>query len=272
MKRIILFFILTTTIFANFEVAPQIQELNLDKQFTQTIHLKNGTNKVKKIKIYPQKPSDQKSEELYMGDWVIVYPKIVYLKPNGKQTIRMAARVPKGLKDGEYRAQLVFEELPTVKSKEDVAEGEVSAQIEILYKLISTIYGYKGDIVRSGEFSDFRFLNYNNKKYIASRLVNTGNSAFDASYSLTYYKDNKKVGEAYINVPKIMRENSANTLVELIDMPDETNRVKVKYSYRVKKDIKTEEYEDIDFGEETLDIKYLTLEEYKKTLEKYNDK
>lgn len=263
-------------VYANFQVAPQVQKLSLDRPGTQKIYLKNGTNKLKKIKIYSERPEDQKTKDLYMGNWVIIYPKIVYLKPNSKKVVRMAARPPKGLADGEYRSHLVFEEIPVKKyDNSEKDESKVEVNIDIIHILVSTVYGYSGKLEYGGVFENFQVVTDEKKTYLVSRIINTGTTALDVVYKITYYKDVKKLKTEDLLVGKAMRENYLDSVVELSKISKDTNKMQIEFYYRLKKEAKIvkegeEEYEEFKLGEKIVGIKKITKENYFKELEKKN--
>jgi hypothetical protein len=279
MKRIIVFIylLMISVLYANFEVAPQIQELSLDRQATQKIYLKNGTQKLKKIKIYSRRPEDQKTKDLYMGDWIIVYPKIVYLKPNSKKVIRMAARPPKGLVDGEYRSHLVFEEVPVKKyDNTEKDEEKVGVDLEVIHILVSTVYGYRGKLEYGGNFDDFQVVTDKKKTYLSSKITNTGTTALDVFYKMTYYKDMKKMKTENLLAGKVMRENYLDSVVELNEISMDANKMKVEFYYRVK--IKNregkedeKEYDEFKLGEKLVTIKKISAEKYLEKLKKVQD-
>ena len=277
-QKMILYLLLFSGLYANFEVAPQIQELSLDRQATQKIYLKNGTNKLKKIKIYSRRPENQKTKDLYMGDWVIVYPKVVYLKPNSKKVIRMAARPPKGLAGGEYRSHLVFEEVPVSKySNSEKDDEKVGVDLEVMHILVSTVYGYRGELKYGGNFEDFKIVTDKKQSYLVSVIENTGTTALDVVYKTTYYKDMKKLKTEDLIVGKVMRENSLNPVVELKEISKDANRMKVEFYYRVKiknREGKEEEkeYDEFKLGEKLITIEKISAEKYLKELEEKTNK
>lgn len=277
-KKVIIYLLLFSGLYADFEVAPQIQELSLDRQATRKIYLKNGTNKLKKIKIYSRRPEDQKTKDLYMGDWVIVYPKIVYLKPNSKKVIRMAARPPKGLVEGEYRSHLVFEEVPVKKyDNTEKDEEKVGVNLEVVHILVSTVYGYRGKLNYGGNFDDFQVVTDKKKTYLVSKITNTGTTALDVFYKITYYKDMKKLKTEELMVGKVMRENYSDFFVELNKISKDANKMKVEFYYKVKierREGKEEEkeYDEFKLGEKLITIKKISAEKYLKELEKKTNK
>jgi P pilus assembly chaperone PapD len=275
-KKIMIYLILFSTLYGNFEVAPQIQRINLDRPTTRKIYLKNGTDKLKKIKVYSQVPENQKDKSLYMGDWIIVYPKIVYLKPNGKKVLRMAARPPQGLKDGEYRSYLVFEELPTKKNTGEGDNNKVGVNIEVLYKLISTVYGYKGNLIYDGTIKDLKIVKSEKDSILESKVINAGTTALDTFYKITYYKGVKKLKEENIHVGKVMRENTLDSRIKLNKNIKDATNIKIELYYKITKESKGREdtieeiklEEKVFLVEDLLKAKEIKTDEKLKTTEK----
>lgn len=279
-KKVIMFMylLMTSVLFANFQVAPQVQKMDLKRPGTRKIFLKNDTNKLKKIKIYSERPRDQKTKDLYMGDWIIVYPKLVYLKPNSKKVVRIASRPPKDLVDGEYRSNLVFEEIPTKKyGNSEKDETKVGVNLEIIHILVSTVYGYSGKLEYSGIFDDFQVITDKEQTYLASKITNIGTTALDIVYKTTYYENMKKLKTEELLVGKAMRENYRDFVVELNEISKDTDRMKIEYYYRVKKEnnrVKEgeDEYDEFKLGEKIISIERVMKEKYLKELEKKNKK
>lgn len=279
-KKVIMFMylLMTSVLFANFQVAPQVQKMDLKRPGTHKIFLKNDTNKLKKIKIYSERPRDQKTKDLYMGDWIIVYPKLIYLKPNSKKVVRIASRPPKDLLDGEYRSNLVFEEIPTKKyDNSEKDETKVGVNLEIIHILVSTVYGYSGKLEYSGIFDDFQVITDKEQTYLASKITNIGTTALDIVYKTTYYENMKKLKTEELLVGKAMRENYRDFVVELNEISKDTDRMKIEYYYRVKKEnnrVKEgeDEYDEFKLGEKIISIERIMKEKYLKELEKKNKK
>lgn len=62
-------------------------------------------------------------------------PKQVTLKPGGRQIIKISARRPKDLKEGEYRSYLKLVALPSKQKKKDVADMSVKIRVVLSYSL-----------------------------------------------------------------------------------------------------------------------------------------
>lgn len=273
-----MYLLMTSVLFANFQVAPQVQKMDLKRPGTHKIFLKNDTNKLKKIKIYSERPRDQKTKDLYMGDWIIVYPKLVYLKPNSKKVVRIASRPPKDLVDGEYRSNLVFEEIPTKKyDNSEKDETKVGVNLEIIHILVSTIYGYSGELEYNGIFANFQVIDDSEQTYLASKVTNLGTTALDITYKITYYKNMKELKIENLLVGKAMRENYKDFVVELKEISKDADRMKIEYYYRQKKKenkVKEgeDEYDKFKLGEKIISIKRISKEKYLKELEKNKKK
>ena len=59
--------------------------------------------------------TDPNAEEKAAEDMIVYAPRRVTLAPHDPQTIRIAARAPQGLPDGEYRVHLLFRAIPASK-------------------------------------------------------------------------------------------------------------------------------------------------------------
>src|SRR5437764_5884125 len=56
--------------------------------------------------------ADPTAQEKAAADMIVYAPRRVTLAPHEPQSIRIAARPPKGLPDGEYRVHLLFRAIP----------------------------------------------------------------------------------------------------------------------------------------------------------------
>lgn len=220
---------------ASFEVAPPIQILDLNKPLTRQFHLKNNSDKLVKIKIYPRRPDNQKEEKLYMGDWTIVYPKIVYLKPTEKKAVRFAVRTPEGfskMDDGEYRTLLIFEQMENkVYSTEEggAAEEEpASVGLQILHTIAVSVYGNKGEVNHRSELKELRIENVEGEQFIVGDIVNTGNATIDPVVRVTFSSADKVLKEIDQPYPKVIRENTKELKLKIKELPKKTSKIKIE--------------------------------------------
>jgi hypothetical protein len=91
---------------------------------------------------------EDKQNGVYAKDMIRYSPRRVDIAGGGRQTIRIAARRPKDLVDGEYLSHLVFKEIPIKKEREKKDGDETfSVSINPVLKIAIPI------IVRKGELS-----------------------------------------------------------------------------------------------------------------------
>ena len=84
-----------------------------------------------------QDVSEPTAQEKAAADMIIYAPRRVTLAPNQPQSIRIAARPPQGLADGEYRVHLLFRAIPPARP----VTPEGAAKVEgVQFKLIP-VYG-----------------------------------------------------------------------------------------------------------------------------------
>lgn len=143
----------------NFSVAPTRFEVNLDKIITNEITLLNNTTKPMRIESFIETaPGYEKSD---LNESIKLYPKLVSIKPGGKQVVRFRIKPESNMKDGEYKSYVVFKEIP-LKEKDKGEIGKVGAQIKMLTELGISVYGYYGNIIKNVKLENLT-VNYNKK-------------------------------------------------------------------------------------------------------------
>lgn len=94
-------------------------------------------------------PEDANAAEKLAAEMITFAPRRVVLPPNQPQAIRIRARAPEGLPDGEYRAHMLFRAIPDPKSV--VASPTDAAGVDIA---LTPIYGVTIPIiVRQGNLT-----------------------------------------------------------------------------------------------------------------------
>lgn len=143
----------------NFSVAPTRFEVNLDKIVTNEIILLNNTTKPMRIESFIETaPGYEKSD---LNESIKLYPKLVSIKPGGKQVVRFRIKPESNMKDGEYKSYVVFKEVP-LKEKSKGEIEKVGAQIKMLTELGISVYGYYGNIIKDVKVENLA-VNYNKK-------------------------------------------------------------------------------------------------------------
>lgn len=137
MKKIVAIFmtIFSVNLFAlSFSVAPTEFNISLDKNQLYEAYIMNNTFSPLRIEIY--KEDIKGYEDKSITEDIIVFPKIVSIRPGGKQLVRFKVKPNPERKKGVYKSLLVFRENPnnikTVsKSTKDGFETKLNFITEI---------------------------------------------------------------------------------------------------------------------------------------------
>ena len=111
------------------------------------------------------------------GDMIVYAPRRITLAPNEPQSIRINARPPRGLADGEYRVHLLFRAIPPAVPVTQQADSNVKG---VSFKLIP-VYGVTipvivrlGSLQVQGGISNVRVEKREGKPAIALQLDRSG--------------------------------------------------------------------------------------------------
>lgn len=144
MKKILLvltifiFFPFKVMAFLNITMSPEYVILDVEKPTTQEIVVTNQTDKFLRYRISTVKP-DTLSQEYYIGDELIIYPKVISLKPRGKQTIRMRMKKRLSSEGKDFITKIRFQEL-TGEQKKDVIKEEGNMNLSVSFNVDIEIY------------------------------------------------------------------------------------------------------------------------------------
>ena len=156
----IFYFLLILTSYAfNFSVAPTRFEIKLDKVNTNEITLINNTTSPMRLESFVENAPGY--EKYSLNDHIKLYPKIIAIKPGGKQVVRFRIKPEANMTSGEYKSYIVFKEIP-IKEKEKNNTNKVDAQIKMITEVGISVYGYYGNIDKGINISDLK-LSYNEK-------------------------------------------------------------------------------------------------------------
>lgn len=124
----------------NFSIAPTKFNINLNKIETQEAYIINNTAEPLRIEVYVDTAEGYEKNNLNSN--IVVFPKIVSVKPGMKQVVRFRVKPSKDMKKGEYKSLLVFKEKPKdIK----IVTDENSKNFETDFKFITEVaVGVKG--------------------------------------------------------------------------------------------------------------------------------
>ncbi|MCK4260082.1 MAG: fimbria/pilus periplasmic chaperone [Halanaerobiales bacterium] len=173
------------------QVAPHRFVFRIDQSNTQETIVTNVSDKAVRFKIYTEVATDQAPEQ-YLGDWVIVYPRLVSLNPGDQKVIRFSVRPPNDLEDGEYRCYLYVEELYDKSAEATEVEG-VLMNFQLLTKIGINLYGQTGNITHRGNLKDVEIECIENQLTIKGDFVNLGNSHLLTDVSILIFDSNRQL-------------------------------------------------------------------------------
>ena len=115
-----------------------------------------------------------------LAEEMVVYaPRRVTLAPHEPQAIRLRARVPQGVADGEYRVHLLFRAIPpatpVVQASAETAPRGVSFQITPVYGVTIPVIVRLGNLSATAAISDVRLDSKDGKKAVSLELSRKGN-------------------------------------------------------------------------------------------------
>ncbi|MCP4568767.1 MAG: molecular chaperone [FCB group bacterium] len=174
-------------------VAPTVVILS-DKGRTGRIHIENPSNIPKEVEIsfsYGLPSSDSLGRvSISLQDsnvtdtrsaltWIKAFPRKFLLEPNGSQVVRLVARPPKDLDDGEYWAQIVVQSQEGQTSFPVASDNEaITTQLNMIMKTVIAFKYRSGDLTAALEMTGMKVEKNNSQVFVLCDLVNKGNVSY----------------------------------------------------------------------------------------------
>lgn len=118
----------------NFSIAPTKFNINLNKIETQEAYIINNTAEPLRVEVYVDTAEGYEKNNLNSN--IVIFPKIISVKPGMKQVVRFRVKPSKDMAKGKYKSLLVFRELPkNIK----VIDNENSKKFETDFKFITEV-------------------------------------------------------------------------------------------------------------------------------------
>lgn len=176
---------------ANFSVAPTRFELKIDKTATNEVYITNNTKRPLRIETYLESDNDF-GKEYNLNSNIAIFPKVIAIKPAGKQVVRFRVKPNSNLKAGEYKSYIVFKEVPyEIKNSEKKLEDQDgTSNVIIVTELGISVYGTLGEENLKGKIENFK-LNYKDKVLgIKFDSISEGNCSYKYRYIVEDLKGN----------------------------------------------------------------------------------
>lgn len=208
----------------NFSVAPTGFNLDLKQNLTNEVYLINNTAKPLRIEVFTEVPESY--EDYNFNENIVIFPKMISIKPGGKQTVRFKIKKNSNMKDGEYKSLLVFREKPSEIKSEDIKNTTgLTTNISFITELAIAVKGNIGKEKIDGSIKDVK-VNYRNDFLDTNtKVLSTGNTAIKIYYlvqdengneiSSGKYGNSLRQGEKILN-NKIKVGNIKNKKIKLI--------------------------------------------------------
>lgn len=189
----VLFFLLASQVAAGVLVAPTVVIMS-DKSRTGRIMVDNPSNTPKQIAIYfsfglPQSDSLGKIhmdlQDSNVTDprsalgWIKAFPRKIVLPANGSQVVRLVARPPKNIADGEYWAHIVIEsqEGETTLPTSTETEG-ITTKLNMIMRTVIALKYRTGDLYARLDMTDFTARQIDSTVEVLLDLSNRGNVSY----------------------------------------------------------------------------------------------
>jgi P pilus assembly chaperone PapD len=119
--------------------------------------------------------TDPNAEEKLAQSMIFYAPRRVTLAPNEPQTIRISARAPKDLPDGEYRAHLLFRAVPRAASVEAPKEVKgIAFKLTTIYGVTIPVIARFGNLQAKAGIADVKLTRQDGKPAVSLQLTRVG--------------------------------------------------------------------------------------------------
>lgn len=174
-------------------VAPTVVILS-DRGRTGRIHIENPGNLPKEVEIsfsYGLPTSDSLGRiSISLQDsnvtdtrsalsWIKAFPRKFLLEPNGSQVVRLVARPPKDLADGEYWAQIVVQSQEGQTSFPVASDNEaITTKLNMIMRTVIAFKYRSGDLTAALEMTGMKIQKNNSQVFVLCDLTNKGNVSY----------------------------------------------------------------------------------------------
>lgn len=184
---------------------------------------------------------DAKEGELFADDLLRISPRRVELNPGEHQRIRILARKPKDLADGEYRSHLYV--LLSPPSNDDTgpseADKKLSIKIQANFGVTIPVILRQGELVESGSISDIKLFDKEGQKQVSFYINRSGTKSVYGDLRVNYKKAGggeyvlKNLGGLAVYTP-----NERRLVSMALDIPDglKIDKGTIEVTYTKKED------------------------------------
>lgn len=235
------FYLLTTHLALGAAFVPQVFFVDLERTTTEELTVMNQTNTPIRysVSIVPEEGDAWTGYELN-PEWVRFYPRVVSVSPNSRGVVRFRINVPSNLADGEYRGNILLEEMitrPENTTDANNSSAEPSMAMGIQNDFMLAIYSHKGDKEYIAKINNPTKISSGENSLFTMNLENTGNATLRPKVEISYLDDRGRTIEKkdlYLEVvpPSISKEYERNLSDEEAIIPNGSASIKYEvYHY-----------------------------------------
>ena len=184
MKKIIsiMFLMLSIKMFAlDYTVFPTRFNFNLNRMNTEEITIINNTLHPLRIEVFTE-ADNRFSKEHNLNKNIKIFPKLVSIKPAGKQIVRF--RVTPHKEDGEFKSYITFKELERKTQKKSSENNQIISDVQMLAELSIPVYGMGNNINIDGVVKNITYKMNKNILSLKANVQSNGNASLKLFYTL----------------------------------------------------------------------------------------
>ncbi|MCF7808000.1 MAG: hypothetical protein K9M49_04485 [Candidatus Marinimicrobia bacterium] len=198
---VLLILVFTANIFAQVTISPTSLFIDSKRRF-ETLLIMNTSATAQEVKLrwefgYPITDENGNMTMTY-GDtipgqehsaagWIRGFPKSFILEAGARQTIRITAKAPRGLDSGTYWTRMITTSSAISPSIGDTQPGGITAQINLQFNQITSVYYKHGELDCGIEITDVRPVVSDESVRIIAGYEKLGNSPFLGTMAVKVY-------------------------------------------------------------------------------------
>lgn len=189
MKKIVtgmIFFIVSLVSYSlNFSVYPVRVDADFQKVTTHEITLTNNTLEPLRIEAYPE--ADKSFGEKYnLNDKIVLFPKVVSIKPGASQKLRFRVKPDSEMKNGEYKSFITFREIPSEikNTAKEEKSGTITSNVRFITEISIPVYSLGKNQVVDGNLTNVGCKSEGNTLNLKGKSVSKGNTSLIFDYVL----------------------------------------------------------------------------------------
>lgn len=214
MKKIIflvIFIVVSMYSFAlDFSVYPTRFVVDLKRPTVEEVYIQNDRDITIKVEIFSEEDRIFGSE-YNLNSNILIYPKVVYVKPRDRQIVRFKVKPLK--ENGEFKSYITFKQVADDENKVE-SQNIIQSQIGILAELSIPVYGKGENIIESGKVENVSLRREKDVVFLKADVLVDGNSSLKLNYELCYLGYNRKY-EGSLGVTPRKGKDTLTTMIKI---------------------------------------------------------